>query len=180
MTKGPARGSRAGLFLSPMILASWCPLNVLEKLARARDQGAKTSRSSSSGLTRGSMFFNCLTMGKWILASRARMTGRRGTASHQRRAEANPSISQGKAPDRRRIRVVYCGVARSLKPPTDLTTRQRRACGRGRRRRVCIWGRGGRRGCRISAPCRVRRGAHRPVLGWPRIPPGCHPARWRG
>ncbi len=106
--------------------------------------------------------------------------GRRGSVSHQRRAEANSSASQGKAPDRRRVRVVYRGVARPLKPFTDLTTRRRRACGRGRRRRACIWGRGGRRGCRTSAPCRVRRGAHRPVPGWPRIPRGCHPARWRG
>jgi|GEM_PF-7093937 len=75
--------------------------------------------------------------------------------------------------------LLWCPEGRTAFGRT-LTTRRRRACGRGRRRRACIWGRGGRRGCRISAPCRVRRGAHRPVPGWPRIPPGCHPAQWRG
>ncbi len=43
MTRGPARGSRAGLFLSPLILASWYLLNVLEELGRPVIKGENLS-----------------------------------------------------------------------------------------------------------------------------------------
>ncbi|KQM33273.1 hypothetical protein ASF03_05915 [Rhizobium sp. Leaf68] len=92
MTKGPARGSRAGLFLSPLILASWYPLNVLEKLGRPVIKGENLS-VVILGLDPRIHVFQLLNDGEVDPRVKPEDDGRRGSASHQQRAEGYLSTS---------------------------------------------------------------------------------------